>query len=77
MQRGLFESGGRLIVVREDIGRHNAVDKVIGSALKNGELSKAAMLMVSGRLGFEIAQKALMAKVPIVASVFRSIEFGD
>jgi FdhD protein len=66
---GLFDSNGGLLGVREDIGRHNAVDKVIGHALRSGFLDRAAAMMVSGRLGFEIAQKALVAGVPIVASV--------
>ena len=66
---GLFDADGGFIGVREDIGRHNAVDKVIGAALRSGTLSRAAVMMVSGRLGFEIAQKALMAEVPIVASI--------
>ena len=66
---GLFSAKGTCLGVREDIGRHNAVDKVIGAALSEGWLGEAASLMVSGRLGFEIAQKALMARVPIVASV--------
>jgi FdhD protein len=66
---GLFNRDGGLIGVREDIGRHNAVDKVIGAALRSGTLGDAAMMMVSGRLGFEIAQKALVARIPIVASV--------
>jgi FdhD protein len=66
---GLFDADGRCLGVREDIGRHNAVDKVIGSGLREGYLGRAAAIMVSGRLGFEIAQKALMARVPIVAAV--------
>ena len=66
---GLFDAAGECIAVREDIGRHNAVDKVIGGTLRTGRLAEARVLMVSGRLGFEIAQKALMARVPIVASV--------
>jgi FdhD protein len=66
---GLFDRSGRCLGVREDIGRHNAVDKVIGSALREGYLADAAAMMVSGRLGFEIAQKALVAGIPVVASV--------
>ncbi len=67
---GLFDPSGRMLLLREDLGRHNAVDKVLGGALRSGviELGKTVM-MVSGRLGFEIAQKALVAGVPIVASV--------
>ena len=66
----LFNKAGELMAVREDIGRHNAVDKVIGWALQQKKipLSDYAM-MVSGRGGFEIVQKALAAGVPILASV--------
>ncbi len=67
---GLFDFEGRPLVIREDIGRHNAVDKAIGRALldQRGPLSDA-ILMVSGRASFEILQKALAAGIPIVASV--------
>jgi FdhD protein len=67
---GLFTERGDLIVAREDIGRHNAVDKVIGWALRENRLPLSdVILLVSGRCGFEIAQKAIVAGIPVVASV--------
>ena len=67
---GLFTVDGEPVAVREDIGRHNAVDKVIGYALERGLVPLARhILMVSGRTSFEIVQKALSARIPILCAV--------
>lgn len=67
---GLFDAAGACLAIREDVGRHNAVDKVIGWALAGGRLpANESILAVSGRVAFEIVQKAVLAGVPVLVAV--------
>jgi len=73
---GLFDSSGEMLVVKEDIGRHNAVDKVLGHMLMSGESPSEKGLMLSGRLSYEMVLKAARAGIPLLCSISAPTALG-
>jgi FdhD protein len=73
---GLFDTSGRMLAVKEDVGRHNAVDKVLGHMLMSGENPGDKGLMLSGRLSYEMVLKAARARVPLICSVSAPTALG-
>jgi FdhD protein len=65
----LFTAKNKLLTIKEDIGRHNAVDKVVGDLLLKNQLKEATFMLVSGRVSYEIVSKAFIAKIPIIVAV--------
>ena len=78
---GIFDASGRMLVVMEDVGRHNAVDKVLGYLLMSGESRGDKGMILSGRLSYEMVLKAARAGIPLVCSVSaptaRGVEVGE
>ncbi len=66
---GVFDENYQLLTLKEDIGRHNAVDKCVGDLLNKGKLKQGSFLLVSGRVSYEIVSKAFLAKIPVIVAV--------